>query len=404
MENESLPLRVQIDQLKNFLHTKGYSPSTVRHYMQCWNKLLDYADSENRNTYSQEFGNKFLTVQRGIDLTGSLSGKSKRDVRGIRLLDSFLFLGIVAEFRKRVQVAPMAFLSTVEQYVLYLQSLNQTHKSIKSKKSRVKQLLHYLECKDVRLVADITKDHILGFMVYLTQTYSSSARSNILYTVKDFFVFCEGKELVKEKLSPLLKGIYTNQNERLPSTYTATEVAQLLQSVDRDSAEGKKIYAILVLAAQLGIRSSDIINIKIQDINWEQGVIGFYQCKGGFFIQLPLVDNVKYALLDYLKNSRPDTEYPHVFVRSRAPIAPYKESAIIYAIVAKQMAIAEISTTGKHHGPHALRHSMASSLLEEETPLPIIAAALGHSSTKNTSRYLRIDIDTLRMVALEVPV
>ncbi len=68
------------------------------------------------------------------------------------------------------------------------------------------------------------------------------------------------------------------------------------------------------------------------------------------------------------------------------------------------MALAEIATTGKRHGPHALRHSMASSLLEEETPLTLIAAALGHNSTKNTSRYLRIDMERLRMVALEVPV
>ena len=65
---------------------------------------------------------------------------------------------------------------------------------------------------------------------------------------------------------------------------------------------------------------------------------------------------------------------------------------------------AGIHTTGKRHGPHSLRHSMATGLLEDGTPLPVIAAALGHNSTKNTSRYLRIDIERLRSIALEVPV
>ena len=83
---------------------------------------------------------------------------------------------------------------------------------------------------------------------------------------------------------------------------------------------------------------------------------------------------------------------------------PYKESSIIYSIISKQLKCAGILSDGKRRGPHALRHSLASGLLNEETPPPIIASALGHVNTKNTNRYLRIDMDQLRKVALEVPV
>lgn len=68
------------------------------------------------------------------------------------------------------------------------------------------------------------------------------------------------------------------------------------------------------------------------------------------------------------------------------------------------MRLAGIDITGKRHGPHSLRHSLATGLLEDKTPLPVIAAALGHNSTKNTSRYLRIDIERLRSIALEIPI
>ena len=196
-------------------------------------------------------------------------------------------------------------------------------------------------------------------MAVLKPKYSSAARSNILYTVKDFLIFCETAGYLSQELSGLIKGIYSNPNETLPTTYNASEIAQLLMSIDWSSAKGKKDYAILILASQLGIRSSDILNIRLDDIKWDRNVIEFYQGKSGIFTQLPLLDNVKYALLDYLKNSRPDTKYTHLFVRSRAPVKPYTESAIVYLIVSKQMMRAGIHTTGKRHGPHSLRHSMA---------------------------------------------
>lgn len=153
----------------------------------------------------------------------------------------------------------------------------------------------------------------------------------------------------------------------------------------------------------MGLRSSDIIHIKLENINWDADVIEFYQQKTGQFIQLPLTDDIRYALLDYLKNSRPQTTFKNVFLRERAPLAPYEETATIFKIVSKYIKKAGIETGVRHHGPHSLRHSMASSLLEEKTSLPVISAALGHSNTKNTSRYLRIDIGLLRSVALEVP-
>jgi site-specific recombinase XerD len=106
--------------------------------------------------------------------------------------------------------------------------------------------------------------------------------------------------------------------------------------------------------------------------------------------------------MDYIENGRPVTAHETLFVRARAPVAPYKDTAGIFRIVSKYMALSGIDLGDRNHGPHSLRNSLASSLLESKTSLPVIAAALGHISTKNTSRYIRIDMEHLRSVALEV--
>ena len=249
----------------------------------------------------------------------------------------------------------------------------------------------------------LTQENILRFLDFLKPRYSATSRGNILYTVRDFLHYCASEGIVREELTKLIATFNTGLNERLPSYYSLTEVALILQSVDRKTSTGKKEYAILVLAAKLGMRASDIIRIELENIKWAAEQIEFYQQKTGLFTQLPLTEDVRYALLDYLKYSRPITPLKYLFIRERAPVAQYEDSASIFSIVSKYIKKAGIETDAKHHGPHSLRHSLASNLLEEKTPLPVISAALGHSSTKNTSRYLKIDIELLRSVALEVP-
>jgi len=261
----------------------------------------------------------------------------------------------------------------------------------------------FLDDVNIKSVELISPEDIVRFMAFLTPKYSSTARGNILYTVKDFLNFCVLEGIAHENLPLMIKCIYTNPNETLPSVYSNEEINRILKAVNRNTIEGKKSYAILVLASLLGIRASDIINMKLADIKWDQKAIEFHQHKSGFFIQLPLMENISYALIDYIKNSRPNTDCDNLFVRSRAPIVAYKDCATIFSMVTKYIKMAGIQTNGRHHGSHSLRHSMASGLLENKVSLPVIAAALGHSSTKNTSRYLRIDIELLRSIALEVP-
>jgi integrase len=200
--------------------------------------------------------------------------------------------------------------------------------------------------------------------------------------------------------------IRTNKNERLPSFYSQEEVKRILDSVDRSSRQGKKDYLIILLAAQLGIRTSDIRCLKLENIKWDRNTLEFSQQKTKKYMQLPINEPLKFAILDYLKNSRANVanyDSGHLFIRTRAPYEPYSENNRFTQRISLYFQKSGVPIKGKHHGLHSLRHSLASQLLKQLTPITSIANALGHNSIEATKRYIQIDIEQLRSIALEVP-
>jgi len=396
-------LHEQITQLKDFLLNKGYAHETLKPYSRCWSRLTKYANENGYESFSPTLGSDFLQYEYGVNDIERPTQNEKSPVRAIRLLTTFLQTGNLAAYQKRNSSLPFEFEDISNRYLNHLQNLGQQPKSLKTKQSRVRIFLLYLSGYGMKSINELTKTDLLRFMNDLKNKYSSAGRGNILYTIKDFLIFCASFDAVDNKLPLIIKGIYTNPNEKLPTVYSTDEIKLILESVNRDTSEGKRDYAVLLLAAILGLRSSDIINIKLEDIKWSNNVLEFYQKKTGVFAKLPLPENVKIALKDYIENCRQVTEYDNLFIRTRAPIIPYKDTVTIFEIVSKYIDLSGITVGNRNHGPHSLRHSLASGMLENKTSLPVIAAALGHNNTKNTSRYIRIDIDLLRSVALEVP-
>jgi len=189
---------------------------------------------------------------------------------------------------------------------------------------------------------------------------------------------------------------------KLPSTYSKEEVEKLIASVERSSFMGRRDYAIILLATRLGLRNSDITNFKFENLFWEQNMIRLVQYKTDKEIELPLLPEVGNAIIDYLKYSRPHSDKPFVFLTSRSPIKPLTIMGVT-SLVQRAFARADIDTKNRHHGPHALRHSLAARLLKQQTMLPIISEVLGHKNTESTRFYLCVNITSMRQCALDVP-
>lgn len=224
-----------------------------------------------------------------------------------------------------------------------------------------------------------------------------------MFTLRDFLLFLHSEGYNKERLNNLFPVIFTNKSEKLPSCYSTDEINAILSQVDRKTEFGCRDYLVLLIAVQLGMRAGDIRRLKSNTIKWSRNTVEFVQKKTNRPLQLPLTEEFKYTFADYMKNSRPKVDEQHIFVRHRALFQPFAEDNTFYHIINKYMTLAGINLNNRKHGLHSMRHSIASNLLKNHTPYQVITGILGHENASTTKLYLRIDIQQLRTVALEVP-
>lgn len=191
----------------------------------------------------------------------------------------------------------------------------------------------------------------------------------------------------------------------LPSRFTRDEIERALARIDNTTKRGKTRLFIVSLFAFTGIRAGDAINLKLQDIDLIGGTISFVEGKTGKRAEIPIVEGLKLPLADYLKNARPEsrTDPDTVILTMTAPHAKLRGPASLGKIIGKCLEDADVEIGNRHHGPHALRHSLASNMLEADVPVHDISNVLGHSRTQTTAMYLSVDARHMRELALEVP-
>lgn len=381
----------------------GYAEGTKIRYKGCWNQFKKYADLKNVQYFSLEFGYKFLADHYRIDFDLTLTHFQRFTVRCIKVLNE-LYEGepyIHCYQRKGLQV-PDCFFDILMNYIENLQSSDLAPRTIQGKRISLTQFLCFLKTNEIYEISKVQPQTVLKYIESLGD-YATSTVATIMFTLRDFFNFISLNNYNAYHLTRLFPVIRSNKLERLPSYYTVEEIRDVLSTVDRNTVIGRRDYLVLILAIQLGLRAGDIRKLKRDDIKWHIDKIEFIQEKTKNPLQLPLSDNVKYALIDYLKNSRPQSDDPHIFIRQRAPYRCFVKGNVFWNIINKYLNLAQIETIDRKHGLHAMRHSLASNLLQGNTPLPIITGVLGHENSNTTKMYLRIDIEQLRTVGLEVP-
>jgi integrase/recombinase XerD len=187
------------------------------------------------------------------------------------------------------------------------------------------------------------------------------------------------------------------RREGLPRGLAAEQVRLLLASCDRDTAAGKRDFAILMLLARLGLRRGEVAALGLDDVDWRAGVI-LIRGKGSRIDRLPLACDVGEALVDYLRHGRPRGFGRRLVLAARAP---YKEMSPggVTAVVMRACKRAGIAPVGAHR----LRHTIASELLRRGAPLPEIGQLLRHQSIDTTAEYAKVDRIALSRLALPWP-
>lgn len=189
---------------------------------------------------------------------------------------------------------------------------------------------------------------------------------------------------------------------KVPASYTTEEIKKIEAAVDRNTATGKRDYAMLLLATRLGMRSGDIVLLRMDNIDFGKKNISFVQQKTGVELCLPLLQEIEAALLDYLHNARPATDEDRIFLRRNAPYFP-ATAALLRSEAKKYFKAAGINQEGKKCGLHVFRASLATSMVNDGVPYETVRKILGHTDPDSINHYAKLDIERLRICAVAVP-
>jgi site-specific recombinase XerD len=182
----------------------------------------------------------------------------------------------------------------------------------------------------------------------------------------------------------------------IPRAIAPEQVRQLLASIDRHTATGRRDYAIVLLLARLGLRSGEVASLKLDDINWKTGMLSVHG-KSGHRNELPLPPDVGKAIAAYLKNGRPPSISRCVFLRARAPACAFQGSCAIGSIVRHRLQRSGVDAPT--FGAHQFRHGLATAMLRRGASLGEIGDLLGHRYPQTTMIYTKVDLKALRKLA-----
>lgn len=261
----------------------------------------------------------------------------------------------------------------------------------------------YLWSKKVINITKVTNEEIYDFINTL-EKYSQGTKYNIVSKIRNFFKFMHDYQYTKTDLSLSIPRMKINHNNKIPHTiWSSEEIHLILNAVDRSTDIGKRDYAILMIMVKLGIRFADIKNLKFENINWIMNTITFFQSKTNKLVTLPLLDDVGLALIDYIKNGRPNVNSKYIFLDKNNQ--NFSNKFRFYYTFQKYLKLANIDISNKKcTGAYSLRHSLATTLLQNRTSLSTISAVLGHTDIDNTAIYLKVDIPSLRECCLDLEV
>lgn len=385
---------------KQYLENLNYSQGSKKIYHQVWGQFERFCHKENLNEPTRSDGEAFL-AGRGISPNVKLTVWQRNQNRAVNSLFDIWESGeCPLKYGVKRFPLPECFEHIHEAYSNHLGTQGLSARTIYGKNCHARKFLNYIDSIGIHNIGGVCRENIYD---YLSMIKSQQTKSGIKFFLREFLRFLVSGFGAEPDLANLFPVILENKKDTLPSVYSAEELSETLKQLDENSRCAKRSRAILVLAMQLGMRAGDIVYLKHEHIDWRLRKLSFTQQKTKRKIVLPLPEECMFALLDYLKNERPQVDDPHVFLTSRAPYKPFAACNTYYGIISECYERAGVDTRHKHRGLHSVRHSMAVNMLLSDTPYPVITGVLGHESSNTTKAYLRVDVERLRALCLEVP-
>lgn len=283
----------------------------------------------------------------------------------------------------------------------YIAFLSKSNKNQYTQEWEIKSLIYYFRYLENNNHTKVTLESVYNYVNYMNKQFSLRTIYDRSQCLKYFLNWLYDNKKITFNGEMVFPKLRQPINSSIISYYTNKEISQILNSISTKDNIGKRNFAIVSLFAYLGIRRDDVRTLKYENIDWDNNLIKFYQNKTDILSVLPMPKMVKFSLLDYLKNARPNVNNDFIFIKDDGSLyASEYLSVIVNRIVEKS----GIDIRNRKYGCHSFRHSIATNLLEKHVDINVISKILGHSKTDNTINiYISYDKQKLMMLPMEVP-
>ena len=382
----------------------GYKPSTMVWYRGCWRRLERFFASSGVEEFSLDVAMTWVDEACGGFFAKEQAGTLKpTDVylfRVAQMLDDFALHGaVLRRYSRTVDKLATDQADVVARFQAWLQASDCAVSTVRAYGTVAAEFLAFITRRGGLAALDATS--IDAFVATLAG-YQAKTVEHKLCAIRSFLRFAAGRGLVDEAVLGLVPAAKSTRQARIPSVWDPAEVTKILEAVDRANPSGKRDYAIILLITRLGLRGIDVKRLRFSDLDWPGNQLSVVQAKTGHRVQLPLLKDVGWAIIDYIRSGRPRCEQPEVFIRHSAPIGPFSDQDHLHQILVKHARVAHVALgEQRRHGMHSLRHTLATRLLEGGTPIEQIAEILGHQSVTSTGVYLKSSLGLLAKCALD---
>ncbi|QNK89829.1 tyrosine-type recombinase/integrase [Sporosarcina sp. resist] len=383
----------------------GYTEGTMKFYRRRWRMLIQFAREKGETYYSESLGIDFVEEYFRIlekDFDRALSQSETQELRIIRMIGDFqLHNTVLRRYYKHKEIlTDPYFIDISSHFKQYCTEKDYSNVTIDHYVKQSERFMDYLVSQSISYCRAINLTLINDYIKTLAGYTYKTVEQNIC-SIRAFCRFLQETGRVQTDFASKMPMVQARKQTHIPSVWTPDELKKLVNAIDKGSPKGKRDYAIILLACCLGLRCTDIKNLKMENFHWEEKQLVFIQSKTRSALSLPLTPEVGWAVIDYLKYGRPKIDSPYVFVKHMAPFGPFSEGDHLNQLIKRYMELAHLPTLKKKRGMHSLRHTLASMLLENDTPLSAISDILGHVDTDSTAVYLKVDIKKLKECALD---
>lgn len=389
---KNLLFRDLLEKFLHYLEDKSYTQGALANYRRTLRKIEPFMIKNGIDAYTPEIGMQYYAIYLIENELGA--SRQKAIFTAIRRLNDF-YCGIEYRIQRvhEINYLPKNYEHALGMFATECAEAGNKDITIESKKRFVRSFLRAcitFGCTDIQSLNPS----------YVTRACLAIENKDALAVVRAFLKFLSIRGTTESDFSTLIPH-YRRQID-VPVTYSEEEILKFEGAIDRTCDVGKRDYAMLLLATRLGMRSGDIAKLSLDELDFEHEEICLIQQKNGETLCLPMLPEVREALTDYINNVRPRVAGKTVFLRYNAPYHGITTSVLRFA-TSKYFGLASIGISGKKHGPHTFRSSLASSMINDDVPYEAVRAILGHSDPDAVKHYARLDIEKLRECAVEVP-